>query len=131
MTTPNKEIIETRLNQWKLFFESEQARAVGFGTVLAFDDPRLIQEGADPETCDVEYVIKAATMLDAPDLVDLAELVAMMAINYERRTDCEYHAAMMQDDPADSVEYVRTPREGGKRLGSVNPAELDAILDAA
>ncbi len=127
MNTPTMEIIETRLNQWKLFFESEQAKALGFGTVLAHDDPRLIQDGADPETCDVEYEINAASLDGGPDLIDLAELVAMMAINYEARMDREAHAAMMQDDPADSDDFVPHPRAGG----SVTMTELDAALAGA
>ncbi|OQW88317.1 MAG: hypothetical protein BWK72_08470 [Rhodoferax ferrireducens] len=137
MRTPSKEIIETRLHQWKLFFESEQARSTGFGTVLADNDPRLIQEGADPKTCDVDAVTEAAARLgvelnDLP-LIELAELVDMMATNYLWREDDELHAALMQDDPELEPDCEPPP--------AANPmtpeeratlhAELDAILDAA
>jgi len=127
----SKDIIETRLHQWRLFFESEQAHAVGFGTVLAHNDPRLVHDDADPKTCDVDAVTEAAAhagiKYDDQALIELAELVDMMAINYLMREDEELHAAMMFDDPSDDPGYVQPRRI---QMSAQDRAELMAELDS-
>lgn len=121
MQTLSIELIETRLAQWRLFFESEQTRAVGFGTVLEENDPRLIQPGTDPESCDVENLIKSASVAGDPDLIELAELVGMLAQNYITRINNAMHDTMMQD--GDDTTPCRIPR-----LPVITTEELEAAL---
>ncbi len=123
MLNPSKQIIETRLHSWKLFFESAQSEAMGHGALLSGNDPRLVYVGAPVETHCVDAVIDAAIASGDTDLIGLAELVDLHAENYLTRMDDELHAAMVQDD--DDENYARVPRTGPP---AVTMAELEAAL---
>ena len=123
MQNPAKQIIETRLQSWKLFFESEQSAASGRGPLLAGNDPRLIYVGAPLETHCVDAVIDAAIETGDLDLIDLAELVDMMAVNNILQTNNTMHAALMQDEDDTQMGPV-----AGTRAARITMAELEAAL---
>ncbi len=123
MLNPSKQIIETRLHSWKLFFESAQSEAMGHGALLSGNDPRLAPENGALDGWDVDAVTDAAIASGDTDLIDLAELVDLHAENFNIRAADELHAAMMQDDDAEN--YVRIPRTGPP---AVTMAELEAAL---
>jgi hypothetical protein len=127
MLNPAKQIIETRLHSWKLFFESEQSEALGHGALLSANDPRLIHAGAPLETHDVDALLDAAVETGDRELMALAELVDLMALNYIMRTDDDMHTAMMQDDSDDA-----TPAPVARTCPApVTLDELDAALAGA
>jgi hypothetical protein len=112
MRNPTNEIIETRLNMWKVFFETGRD---------------TLPPNATAEIYDVDAVIDSAIESRDGELMGLAELVDLMAQNYILKADNADHGAMMQDDPTDSIDYAPSTRTGG----SVTMAELDAVLAGA
>lgn len=123
MFTQQNDITETRLHAWKLFFDSEQSIAMGRGALVSVNDPRLVPVGGAREVWDVDAVVNAAIASGASNLIDLAELVDLMADNYLMREDAQCHEKMMQDDDQNRVTAPR------KAPLAVSMAELDAALD--
>jgi hypothetical protein len=125
MQHQTKEITETRLHGWKLFFESEQSEANGNGELRAGDDPRLVATGADYETHGVDAVVcnamQAAIETGDVALFDMAELVNMLADNYVARLNSKVADTLMRDDAVEPP--IRYDHVQGVTL-----AELDAAL---
>lgn len=133
MQTVHKRSIENRLQAWKLFFESEQRAAMGYGPTVTRNDPRLIPVGADYETHGVDVVIESAMhaageSLDR-DLFEMAELVSLLSDNYMKRMDLEYAASLMLD--FDNVLMLPEAPELDAALAAMTPARRAMLADAA
>lgn len=98
--------IATRLNMWRVFFTTGVDRS---------------PPGATDAEYGVDQLIDLARMANVPHLVELADLVELMADNYTRRLDLHMSKALMQDEPA-PVAQVR------KAHARVTLEELDAAL---
>lgn len=122
MLHPSKEIIETRLHSWKLFFESEQSEAMGHGALVSGNDLGLIYVGAPVGTHCVDAVIDAAIASGDPDLIDLAELVDMHAENFLASMDAD---TTLQAGAVGARGYVPERRTGSP---AVTTDELNAAL---
>ena len=101
--------LTARLNMWREFFTT------GVDTTPT---------GATGVEYDIDHLMDLAHMTNVPHIIELAELVGLMADNYTRKMDLDIFDALMQDDTALRL-HARN------RATPSMMAELDAVLAGA